>query len=115
MRPSRILINDDLPAPLAPTSPVTPGATETVRPSSAVTSPGYTLVSTVVSTTAPVSMGPVSMGEAWIDGMRVTVPARGGHVISRQGEVADAARPAPNPRLAATAYACRMTPRPGRA
>ena len=42
----------DFPAPLAPISPVTPGAKLTVRPPSAVTSPGYTLVSAAVSMTA---------------------------------------------------------------
>ena len=52
MRPSRILISVDLPAPFAPTSPVTPGATLTVSPSSAVTFGGYRLVSPVVSMTA---------------------------------------------------------------
>src|SRR5262249_37100592 len=36
-RPSRILIKVDLPAPLAPTSPVTPGPTSTESRSSAVT------------------------------------------------------------------------------
>src|SRR5689334_5172108 len=36
-RPSRILISVDLPAPLAPTSPVTPGPTSTEGRSSAVT------------------------------------------------------------------------------
>ena len=36
-RPSRILISVDLPAPLAPTSPVTPSGRSTVRPSRAVT------------------------------------------------------------------------------
>src|SRR5690348_5939300 len=36
-RPSRILISVDLPAPLAPTSPVTPGPTSTESRSSAVT------------------------------------------------------------------------------
>ena len=41
----------DLPAPLAPISPVTPGAKVTVRPPSAVTPPGYTLVSAVASMT----------------------------------------------------------------
>src|SRR5580700_9956417 len=86
MRPSRIFINVDLPAPLAPTSPVTPGATDTVRPSSAVTSPGYTLVSTLVSMTAPVWLGPAWTRGAWMDGMCVTVPARDGHVIARQGD-----------------------------
>src|SRR5579875_3611758 len=67
-RPSRILISVDLPAPLAPTSPVTPGATATVRPSSAVTFPGYTLVSAAVSTTA----WPVDGG-----GMALTLPGSG--------------------------------------
>src|SRR5215471_8962028 len=52
MRPSRILIKVDLPAPFAPISPVTPGATVMVSPSSAVTFPGYTMVSALVSTTA---------------------------------------------------------------
>ena len=42
----------DFPAPLAPISPVTPGAKLTVSPPSAVTSPGYTLVSAVASMTA---------------------------------------------------------------
>ena len=42
----------DFPAPLAPISPVTPGAKLTVRPPSAVTPPGYTLVSAVASMTA---------------------------------------------------------------
>src|SRR5687768_168294 len=36
-RPSRILISVDLPAPLAPTSPVTPGPTSTESRSRAVT------------------------------------------------------------------------------
>ena len=35
--PSRILISVDFPAPLAPTSPVTPGGNSTDRSSSAVT------------------------------------------------------------------------------
>src|SRR6201995_345946 len=83
-RPSRILIRVDLPAPLAPTRPVTPGATETSRPSSAVTSPGYTLVSAVVSMT-----GPASIGGPSVAGMCVTVPARGRPVIGHQGEVTD--------------------------
>ncbi len=34
--PSRILINVDLPAPFAPTSPMTPGSTATLSESSAV-------------------------------------------------------------------------------
>ena len=41
----------DFPAPLAPISPVTPGAKLTVRPPSAVTLPGYTLVSALASMT----------------------------------------------------------------
>src|SRR5580698_4016904 len=54
-RPSRILMSVDFPAPLAPISPVTPGAKLTVRPSRAVTSPGYTLDSAAVSMTAATS------------------------------------------------------------
>ena len=37
--PSRILISVDLPAPFAPTSPMTPAGTDRVSPSSAVTAP----------------------------------------------------------------------------
>ena len=48
--PSRILISVDLPAPLAPTSPVTPSPTDTSSWSSAVTR-GYRLVSPAVSMT----------------------------------------------------------------
>ena len=60
-----ILIKVDLPAPFAPTSPVTPDAKLTVSPSSAVTFPGYTLVSARVSMTA--SGGPSGLGV--VDGM----------------------------------------------
>ena len=52
--PSRILISVDLPAPLAPTSPVTPSPTVTSRWSSAVTD-GYCFVSPTVSITATAS------------------------------------------------------------
>src|SRR5580700_184711 len=78
MRPSRIFISVDLPAPFAPTSPVTPGPTETVSPSSAVTFPGYTLVSALVSMTAGAS----------VDGMVLPCQRGGTTVIPRQGEVA---------------------------
>src|SRR5580698_4705066 len=54
-RPRRTLMSVDFPAPLAPISPVTPGAKLTVRPSRAVTSPGYTLDSAAVSMTAATS------------------------------------------------------------
>src|SRR5262245_35291305 len=74
--PRRILISVDFPAPLAPISPVTPGATGTVRPSSAVTPPGYTLVSAVASITAEATIvaerAPVEgvMGDSLSDARR---------------------------------------------
>ena len=46
--PSRILSRVDLPAPFAPTSPVTPGSTSTVRSARAVTPPAYRWVREVV-------------------------------------------------------------------
>ena len=54
-RPSRILIKVDLPAPFAPTRPMIPGSTATVRSDSAVTRPPYVLVSdwVAISVTAP--------------------------------------------------------------
>src|SRR5271169_3108362 len=113
--PSRILIKVDLPAPFAPTSPVTPGATLTVSPSSAVTSPGYTLVSTLVSMTAWVTAGGGSDGsEAWLDDMVLPCQRAGRPVITRESEVAArAAGPAARrrERLIVAAYTCRMTPR----
>ena len=66
--PRRILISVDFPAPLAPISPVMPGAKATVRPPSAVTSPGYTLVSEVVSMTVAASFT-VGAGCAPVEGV----------------------------------------------
>src|SRR5262249_7395834 len=87
-RPRRILISVDFPAPLAPISPVTPGATGTVRPSSAVTPPGYTLVSAVASMTAEATVvatvvaerAPVEgvMGDSVSDTRRGGGPPAGG-------------------------------------
>src|SRR5580704_16068722 len=93
MSPSRILIRVDLPAPLAPTSPVTPGATLTVSPSSAVMFPGYTLVSVVVSMTASLiavlAAGGGSGGsEVWLGGMVLPCQWAGRAVIARKSEVA---------------------------
>ena len=44
-----ILMKVDLPAPFAPTRPMTPGSTSTVRSESAVTRPPYVLVSASVA------------------------------------------------------------------
>src|SRR6516164_10660850 len=98
-RPSRILIMVDLPAPFAPTSPVTPGATVTVSPSSAVTFPGYTMVSILVSMTAsleaPLADSPADSlaagggsdgSEAWVDGMVLPCQRASARVISPESE-----------------------------
>src|SRR5579864_4563832 len=113
MRPSRILIRVDLPAPLAPTRPVTPGATVTVSPSSAVMFPGYTLVSIFVSMTALAwTAGPGGPGAcpedsgAWIDGMVLPCQRAVSRVITHESEVCQGAAV----QLIATAYTCRMTP-----
>src|SRR5580700_9916657 len=108
MRPSRILIRVDLPAPLAPTSPVTPGATLTVSPSSAVMFPGYTLVSIFVSMTALVwAAGPGGPGGSggWVDGMVLPCQRAVSRVITHENEVCQGAVV----RLTAAAYTCRMT------
>ena len=74
---------------IPPTSPVTPGATVTVSPSSAVTFPGYTMVSALVSTTAlpTASLTAASGGSdgpgAWVGGMVLPCQQAGGRVISR--------------------------------
>ena len=46
--PSSVLINVDLPAPFAPTSPVIPGSISTVRSANAVTRSEYRLVNPCV-------------------------------------------------------------------
>ena len=78
MRPSKILIKVDFPAPLAPMSPVMPGPTLTVSPSSAVTFPGYTLVSAFVSMTAAAGARTArGLGlMAWCIGCQRAGPAR---------------------------------------
>ena len=73
----------DFPAPLAPISPVTPGAKLTVRPPSAVTPPGYTLVSAVASMTAgaaePAAVAAVGAVPDPVEGvMRPRVPDTAG-------------------------------------
>src|SRR5580704_13837915 len=111
-RPSRILINVDLPAPFAPTSPVTPGPTLTVSPSNAVTWPGYTLVSTLVSMTAvSTSRGGPADSEAGVDGMVPPCQLAPGPVIGRETDVRPGPRLVRRARLIAAAYTCRMTPR----
>ena len=69
----------DFPAPLAPISPVTPGAKLTVRPSRAVMSPGYTLDSAAVSMTAAASpSGNEGIMALSLPGARpLSVPLRG--------------------------------------
>src|SRR6516165_1931871 len=99
-RPSRILISVDLPAPFAPTSPVIPGGTATVRLSSAVTSRVYCLVSASVWMTAaavPASAGP---GPVRTGSDAVTVifasPSRNcpGHTLVQQSQHAGRDAPA---------------------
>ena len=73
----------DLPAPLAPTSPMTPGSTATVRSASAVTRSPYVLVSDWVAISVTrLSVGPISQfgGPAppWpFPGMRADSATRG--------------------------------------
>src|ERR1700733_2897147 len=78
-RPRRTLMSVDFPAPLAPISPVTPGAKLTVRPSRAVTSPGSTLDSAAVSMTAAASpSGNEGIMALSLPGARpLSVPLRG--------------------------------------
>src|SRR6516162_9053120 len=112
MRPSRILIRVDLPAPFAPIRPVTPGATVTVSPSSAVTLPGYTLVSAFVSMTAAGSPGGSG---TWLGGMGQRCQRRGARVITRESEAHCAAAGLRPGRVIAAAYTHRMTPLAARA
>ena len=77
--PSRILISVDLPAPLAPTRPVTPSGTSTVRSASAVTREPYRLVSSSVVITGTLGTlarpGPLWQRRPMSVGQPVHLPA----------------------------------------
>ena len=92
-----------------------PGATETVRPSSAVTSPGYPLVSAWVSMTAGPGRGRVAGHggpDAHVCSRCQGARPAGRPDIGRQGETPLVLRgPRPGARLP-RGLACRMTPAP---